>query len=213
MLDKEGKINAIIALQCMCTGIHFKEKVVSDVKSVLPDTKVVIKQAKAMARAKARISAKESAEKTLEREKESREELREEREGLAAVLVPIVLGASAIWIGLTAMVNVRERRGEIAVLRAVGLRAYHILSLFLSKAVMIGILGGAIGYGAGFLAGRYLEVMLSNGGGNPVGAAALFQPGVLALALILAPCLAAAATFIPATLAAYQDPADILSEE
>ena len=32
----------------MCTGIHFKEKVRSQVKNILPDSQVIIREAKAM---------------------------------------------------------------------------------------------------------------------------------------------------------------------
>lgn len=213
LLEQEDRINAIIALQCMCTGINFAEKVRSQVKDELPETQVVIRQAKALARAKARLSARDKAEKAVKREQENREQLREQREGLAAVLVPFVLGASVIWIGLTAMINVRERRGEIAILRAVGLRSRHIMGLFLTKAAAIGLIGGAIGYAVGFLGGQYFEAWLSTSAAQALGAGALFRPGVLALALALAPCLAAFAAWIPALVAAYHDPADILSEE
>ncbi len=211
--DQEGRINAIIGLQCMCTGIHFKEKVKAQVKEVLPDARVIIREAKAVARARARLSARDKAKKALEREQQNRRKLRKEREGLAAVLVPFVLAASAIWIGLTAMVNVRERRGEIAILRAVGLRSWQVMSLFLIKAAAIGLIGGALGYGAGFLGGRYMEAWLSASAVQPLGLTLLFRPGVLVLALVLAPCLAAVAAWVPALVAAYHDPADILSEE
>ena len=213
LLGQENKINAIIALQCMCTGINFAEKVRSQVKSVLPKTQVVIREAKAMARARARLSAREKAKSALKRERKSRKSLREQREDLAAVLVPFVLGASIIWIGLTTAANVKERRGEIAVLRAVGLRSWHVMALFLSKAVAIGLVGGGLGYAAGFLGGRYMEAWLSASSAGVLGAAELFRADVLILALALAPCLAAVATTIPALMAAFQDPADILSEE
>jgi len=211
--DQQDRINAIIALQCMCTGIHFKEKVKSQIKEILPDAQVIIREAKASARARARLSTREKAEKALKREQRNRRKLREEREGLAAVLVPLVLAASAIWIGLTAMVNVRERRGEIAILRAVGLRSWHVMSLFLIKAAAIGLIGGALGYGVGFLGGRYMEAWLSTSAAHPLGIGVLFRPAVLFLGLVLAPCLAALAAWIPALVAAYHDPADILSEE
>jgi ABC-type lipoprotein release transport system permease subunit len=213
LLGQEDEINAIIALQCMCTGINFAEKVRSQVKGVLPDTQVVIREARAMARARARLSAREKAKTTLRRERKNRERLREQREDLAAVLVPFVLAASVVWIGLTTAANVKERRGEIAVLRAVGLRSGHVMALFLTKAIAIGLVGGGLGYAAGFLGGRYLEAWLTASAAGVLGAGELFRPDVLILALALAPCLAAVATSVPALMAAYQDPADILSEE
>ena len=213
ILNKPGRINAIIALQCMCTGIHFADEVRSQVKGMLPGTKVIVRQAKAMARAKARISAKRKGRQVMEREKKARRNLRQERETLAGVLVPVVLLGSAVWIGLTAMANVKERRGEIAVLRAMGMRSRHVLGLLLSKAATLGLIGGAIGYSIGFMGGRRLEAWLSEAATGVLRVDILFQPGVLVLALGLAPCLAAAATLVPALLAAYQDPAEILSEE
>jgi putative ABC transport system permease protein len=212
MLDKEGKINAIMALQCLCPGSTIP-KAKADIRSILPDTQVKAKQSEALARIQARESAAEKARVALEAEKDNREDLRQERESLAAILVPVVLGASVVWIALMGMANVRDRRGEIALLRAVGLRARHILGLFLSKAVILGILGGILGYLAGFYAGGQLEVELEKAVGDVLQAQTLFEWSTLILAIVLAPCLAAAATWIPAMIAAQQDPADVLREE
>ena len=212
MLDKEGQINAIMALQCLCPGSTIP-KAKADIRSILPDTQVKAKQSEALARIQARESAAEKAKIALNQEKENRAELREERESLASILVPVVMGASVVWIGLMGMANVRDRRGEIALLRAVGLRARHILTLFLSKAVILGILGGVVGFLAGFYAGGQLELELGEAAGAALQAEALFEWNTLILAIVLAPCLAAAATWIPAMIAAQQDPADVLREE
>ena len=56
-------------------------------------------------------------------------------------LVPLVLLISALWIGLVFHANVRERRSEIGILRALGARAGTILRLFLTKALLMGAAG------------------------------------------------------------------------
>ena len=212
MLGKEGKINAIMALQCLCPGSTIAQAK-SDIKGILPDTQVKAKQSEAIARIQARQSAADKAKKALNNAEESRAALRNERESLASILVPIVMGASVVWIGLMGMANVRDRRGEIALLRAVGLRARHILTLFMSKAVILGILGGVLGFVAGFYAGGHLEMQLEEVAKQAVQVETLFDWKVLVLAIALAPCLSAAATWIPAMIAAQQDPADVLREE
>lgn len=212
MLDKEDRITAILALQCLCPGSTI-EKAKSDIMTVLPHTQVRARVPEALSRIQARRSAARRAKAAIDDAKESRAELKEERQVMASVLASVVLVASAVWIGLMAMVNVNQRRGEIALLRAVGLRARHILGLFLSKAVLLGLVGGALGYAAGFLLGRRLEVRLDEASSELLGAGTLFDPTALALALVLAPCLAVLATWIPAMLAARQDPADVLREE
>ena len=102
----------------------------------------------------------------------------------------------------------QQRRGEIGVLRAIGLRERQVLTLFLSKALLTGIVGGAIGCAAGYLAGRWLGASLE---GTTAGA--FFNLRYAALAMAVAPVLSVAASWIPAMLAARQDPAVILQEE
>ena len=51
----------------------------------------------------------------------------------------------------TAAMSIRERRGEIAVMRSMGFPSRMILCLLLAESLIIGLLGGLLGCGAAFL--------------------------------------------------------------
>ena len=73
---------------------------------------------------------------------------------------------------------------------------------------MIGLGGAVLGYLAGFfIASPWAELPAA------VGRSALFVPWVLVTALAVAPLLSAVASWIPAVIAARQDPAVILQHE
>ena len=121
------------------------------------------------------------------------------------MLVPMALIGCMAWIGLSALANVRERRTEIGVLRALGVRSVQIFSVFLGKAALIGILGGIAGYAAGFLAAAAWREAGS--------VRSLVEPTLMTASIVLAPVLAVIAAWLPALLAARQDPAEVLREE
>ena len=196
LLDKRGLINAILALECNCAWADLP-KVREEIAGVLPGTQVIERTSKALARAEARNAGAKA-----------RAELRSEREGLASVLVPVVIAACGAWVMLLSLTNVRDRRGEIGVLRALGMRSSQILLIFLLKALIIGLVGGALGYLSGWTVGG----LLGDGPSGLDGLRRLFRPEVLGLALAGAPALALVGTWIPALAAAQTDPARTLKE-
>jgi putative ABC transport system permease protein len=107
---------------------------------------------------------------------------------------------------LLAFTNVRDRAGEIGILRALGVGTGRIFGLFLARAVLVGLLGAVLGWAAGSLAGAWW--------GEEPGAqgTALFEPAQLLLVVLAAPLLCALASLVPALLAARCDPAIVLRE-
>jgi putative ABC transport system permease protein len=204
LFGKPGLINGILALECVCAADSL-EKVRADIGAVLPETQVIEFASQVLARAEARRRAASAATDAVESEIQQRARLRAEREGFAAALLPVVMLACMAWIGLMTFGNVRDRRGEIGILRALGVRSGQILLIFLGKALVLGLAGGILGYIAGLLAGSALA--------ETGGPAQLFRPALLGVALLLAPALALLAAWLPALLAARQDPADVLREE
>lgn len=67
---------------------------------------------------------------------------------LFGLIVVITIGLVA---ANTAAMSIRERRSEIAVMRSMGFPSRTILSLLIAEALLIGLLGGAIGCGAAYL--------------------------------------------------------------
>ncbi len=216
MLGLENLIHAIMALECNCSALDRVGQIRAEITGLLPGTRVEQLSSKALARAEARTEAKQAAERALEnqiasgtrqleQEQARRATLAKQRELLAAVLVPLVLLGAAFWIGMLTLGNVRGRTLEIGILRAIGFRSKQIVGLFLAKAWLVGLLGAILGYGVG--------VVVSNLWGEAGNASAPgFSPGLLGVSLGLATLLSGLASWIPALLAAGQEPADVLRE-
>jgi ABC-type lipoprotein release transport system permease subunit len=209
MLDKKGLINGILALDCTCDTVDRLGRIRTEIAAILPDTQIIEFASQALARAEARARATVEAEGSIRREKEARAKLRAEREALVGVLVPVVVLGSAVWIGFLALANVRDRRAEIGILRALGLRSCQILIIFLGKAVVVGLAGAGLGY----FAGRFIGWVWREMPGKPPVEMALVDPKLLLVVLAAAPLLTALASWLPAMIAAQQDPADVLREE
>jgi putative ABC transport system permease protein len=212
LLDKPGQINAILALECLCVGEEALPKIRKEIAGILPGTQVIERGSRALARAEARNKVAEQGRMLIEKEKRDREGLRAVRERLASILTPVVVTACAVWIAVLGLTNVRARREEIGILRAIGVCSRHILVMFMSRHVLVGALGGAIGFAAGGLSAAYFSAARE---GTHIGITDmdLSWIGLLVLSVVGAAVLAVIAGWIPTMIATRQDPADVLREE
>jgi putative ABC transport system permease protein len=202
------EINVILALECVCTpdalGI-----ITQEVQRILPGVQVLEFSSRVKARAQARSRAEEAHKTAIEAERDHRRQMYAERRLFASILVPLVLAGSALWIFVLILGNVRERRAEIGILRALGVRESTITAIFLLKAVMIGVVGSLAGYLLGIAVGAaWGGVRLFSG--EFVG---LISVPVLFASLLIAPALCALAGWLPAVRAAQQDPAAVLRDQ
>ena len=198
LFDSKNLVNGILALECNCATADRVAEIRNDLERILPGTQVIESGPPALARAEARNQAKQVAVKNLE-----------QHQSFAGVLVPLVVLGCGTWIGLLAFGNVRQRSSEIGILRAIGLRSVQILLIFLGKAILIGLIGAVVGYAAGFGFGMAMGTL-------PEATDAwsqLFAPELLLATLLIAPAIAALASWIPAVLASRQDPAMILQAD
>lgn len=201
MLDLPGRVNVIQALECNCASIDRLAEIQDEISGVLgEDVQVIELSTTAIARAKARTNVAAEGKATIGR-----------LERLAGVVLPLVMLGAGLLVGLLALANVHQRRSEIGILRAVGVRASQILALFLSKAAVLGCLGAAVGYLAGWCGAAWLAEHSSAASTGL--AAELFSPAMLLLTLAVSTLLAVLASWLPALSAAKQDPAAIFSEE
>ena len=186
-----GRINEIKALQCMCIGNYDQmeslDQLRAQLKDVLPDAKVILMQSIATARQEQRIMA----------------------ERYFSYIFPLLLFAVMAWIGILAFLNVRERRHEIGIMRAVGYGSGKIALLFLGKAVVLGFTGAAIG----FFLGTALSVKFGPQIFKITAASVNPQIELLIWSLLVSPLVCAAAVITPTMLGVYQDPAVTLREE
>jgi len=212
LLYKQGLINAILALECMCAGMDALPLMRKEIAAILPGTQVIERGSRALARAEARTKVEEEAKTAIEKEKLGRQHLRAVRERLASILTPVIVTACAVWVALLGFTNVRARREEIGILRALGVSAKGILAMFLSRHILVGVLGGALGFCAGVLAAVYFSAALE-GTRIWITGTDLSVAGLLVLSVGGAAALAVIAGWIPTMTAIRQDPADVLREE
>lgn len=186
ILGRPGRINEIKAIDCLC--LTSDEDPLSQLRAVieeiLPEARVLQLTVLADARARQRQMA----------------------ERYARFAVPLVLLVGAGWLALLAWLNVRERRAEIGLWRALGHGSPRIAGLLLGKAVLLGVIGAVLGYGTG------TWIALSAGPEIfQVTARSLrAEPMLLLWALLLAPAFAALASLLPTMLAVAQEPAKTL---
>lgn len=208
ILGRPGKINGILALQCVCNTEDLG-RLKDDVKAVLPHTKVFEFSSLIAARADVREKAAELHEEMISDEMEHQKEMRQKKERMASILVIFLIAGASVWIFVQILNNVRERKYEIGILRGIGFRRDEVLRIFLGKSALMGLVAGIIGC----LAGIWLGLMWSSIEFSNIGSENLISFSTIILGLLLAPILALTAGFLPSVMAANQDPAVILSEQ
>jgi ABC-type antimicrobial peptide transport system permease subunit len=126
------------------------------------------------------------------------------------------------------LVSVYERMREIGILKSVGFKDRDILSMFLSEAVIIGLLGGLLGLGAGWALSSILPTLVTNlfrpgqgGGSGQMGFVQLqsfsytpvITPDIVAAALTVALVVSVVAGMYPAWRASKMEPIRALRSE
>jgi len=189
LLGMKGKINEIKALECVCfvPGRDSLTELRKELEKVIPESKVLRIQAIATARESQRLMI----------------------EKYFAFLLPFVLIVCALWVGVLATLNVRDRRPEIGIMRALGYGSGKVASLFLGKALIIGFIGAIFGFAIG------TALSLNFGPDTFKVTAKAIKPlyALLIWSSIFAPLFTALSSFIPTMIAITQDPASSLREE
>lgn len=189
ILNLPGRITAIKAVDCLC--FEKGDPVMAlrkEIGAILPEAQVLQVKAIANARAKQRQMVR----------------------NLFALMLPVVVAACGVWIGVLAVMNVRDRQQEIGLLRALGYDAGAICLLFLGRAALVGLAGA----GVGFLLGTSLGLTYGPGVFEITAKAMIrWEPSLLVFAGVLAPLFAVVASVIPTMIAVTYDPAATLREE
>ena len=193
ILNMKGQINEIKALECLCIleasngQIDPLELAQQQLKQIMPEAKVILLRGIA----------------------EIRQKQRAMMEKYISYIMPFLLIVSALWIGVLAMLNVRDRKQEIGMLRAIGYGSGKIALMFVEKAVLLGILGAIVG----FVIGTGLSLKYGPEIFKVTAKAIKPDYGLLGWSLLIAPLFSVIASFIPTIFAAVQDPAETLREE
>jgi len=189
VLDLEGQINEIKAIDCLCLTPAENPKAIlqSEIESTLPETRVVMLSNIAETRARQRQTSDRNAH----------------------FVVAAVLLIAAAWVGVMAVVNVRQRASEIGLLKALGYGSMAIASLVLGRAIVIGLIGAVVGTAVG----TWGAINFGPGIFHVTARAIQPQVELLWVALLATPLLAAAVSLVPAALAVVQDPAQVLRRQ
>jgi len=184
LLGVEGKVNAIDALACQCpvNATDLVGMLKASIHRVLPDVNIQAYQSILLARHQQR-----SLMARLE---------------MAALAIVMVVAAAAIW-GLTYQ-NVRNRRREIGVLRALGVPDWRIAALFLNKIFAYAAIGAVAGSLLGAFGAEKISIVDS-----PV----TVTPGMLIALIVITPFIAALFGLPPILGGMLQEPAEVLGEE
>lgn len=190
IMNLENRINEIKALQCLCSGIYDQQysldQLRTQLKAALPGTKVILMRSIASARQNQRYMA----------------------ERYFSFVFPLIVLAVMAWIGVLAFLNVRDRRQEIGIMRAVGFSSGKIAFLFLGKSLVMGMIAATFGYGIGTALAVIVGPQIFKITAQSI------RPSVelLGLAFLGASLVSAAGVCIPTLIAIYQDPAQTLRE-
>ena len=124
---------------------------------------------------------------------------------VALILLVIIILVGSFSIGNYMWANVEERRREIGTLITIGWEKRHIYWLFLTKAVILGLVGGVLGYVTGTVSAVILGPYLA---GLPIGPV----PGYFWWSVLVAMVISLAGSWYPIYRAARIDPAVIMQE-
>jgi len=213
LLGEKGRINAIKALECNCASIDRLGEIRREIAAILPGTKVIETESKALARAEARNKAKKLSQTAIAAKKNETANLRADRERLrledeqkyTALLTAVIL-VSMIWIAFLAFSNSRDRQSEIGILRAMGISTGSILTALMGRAFLVGLAGVGLTLILAILLNGVLRESLH-------GFELQSLRGYVPIVLLSVPVLSCAASWLPALQAANRDPATILRNE
>ncbi len=180
LLDIGSNISAIEVMGC-CSEVS--GGMLSKLRNVLPDTRVTsISQI---------VSTQVKTNSLMER--------------LSWGILLIVLIVGGLSIGNYMWANVNQRRREIGILRMLGARRSNILGVLLAKALVLGVLGGVLGYAIGTASAILF-------GPSVLGLEVSALPSWILISVALATLIAVVGSLLPAWLAARFDPSANMQE-
>lgn len=180
LLGTGSQISAIEIMGC-CNAIS--DGLLSKLRNILPDTRIT----------------------TISHIVNTQVETNKLMSKISVILLVIIVLVGAISIGNYMWANVEERRKEIGTLITVGLKRAHIYRLFIAKSLVLGIIGGSLGYLLGTLSAMILGPQLAGLRVSPV-------PIYLVWSLLVAIVIAILGSWYPIYRAARIDPAVIMQE-
>ncbi len=180
MLGIGHQVSAIEVMGC-CEQIS--DGLLGKLRNVLPDTRVTgIKQI---------VSTQQETNQLMDK--------------ISWGILVIVLLVGGLSIGNYMWGNVTQRRREIGILRMLGARRLRIIGMLLSKAIVLGVVGGLLGYALG-------TGVVTAMGPDTLGLQVRALPSWIAGSVALAVTVAVLGSLLPAWLASRFDPSANMQE-
>jgi len=181
ILGKKGKVS-LVEISAFCRGCPISEMTLQ-IAEIFPGARVTALKQAVMAKM------------------QSIELIRSFSYGIAALV--IFIGSLLVFV--TMMGSVNERTREIGIFRAIGFRQGHVMQIMLLEAIVVGLVGGVMGYCIGNgIAWATIPFVIKNG---------VFSGPNLSLggiSIILAVSLSLLASLYPALKASRLDPSTAL---
>ncbi len=122
---------------------------------------------------------------------------------LGISMIVILIGSLLVLV--TMMGSVNERTREIGIFRAIGFRRGHVMQIILLEAMLLGIIGGIVGFGIGnLIAYTIIPLVMKDG----VFAGINTNLGIISV--LMAVALSLLASLYPAFKASNMDPSEAL---
>jgi len=131
-------------------------------------------------------------------------EILDKVEEMMFLVTGVALIASAMGVTTTMTASVVERQKEIGMMKAIGAENRRIASLFFSEAVIIGVVGGILGFISGIFLAQFIGTSVF---GSPIAP----NPWVLFVVLAISVGVSLLASAIPVRRAIKIEPARVLS--
>ncbi|MFX1298132.1 MAG: ABC transporter permease, partial [Promethearchaeota archaeon] len=131
--------------------------------------------------------------------------------GVLLALSAISLAVGALMIMNTTMMSVLERTREIGILKSIGAKRTHVITIFLTESFLISLIGGILGSLLAVVGILGIEQIISSIYGFEIPYS--FAPWIFITGMLLAVCIGIASGFYPAWQAASVKPVEALRYE
>jgi putative ABC transport system permease protein len=181
LLGKEGKIS-LVEISAFCRGCPISDMVLQ-IAAKFPEARVTALTQVVMSKM------------------QSIEMFKSFSYGIA--LLVVFIGSLLVFV--TMMGSVNERTREIGIFRAIGFRRGHVMQIILLEAMLVGLVGGLLGYlGGNGVAWGVMPMVIKDG------AFAGFNLTLGGISILLAVSLSLLASLYPALKASRLDPSEAL---
>ena len=181
LLGKEGKLS-MVEISAFCQGCPISEMTLQ-IAEKFPNAKVTAMKQAVMSKMQSIDMFKSFS--------------------LGVSIIVILIGSLLVLV--TMMGSVNERTREIGIFRAIGFRRGHVMQIILLEAMLLGVIGGILGFGIGnLIAYTIIPVVMKDG----VFAGINGNLGIVSI--LMAVALSLLASLYPAFKASNMDPSEAL---